>query len=615
MMKVRFRNLTESEEKCFKEISKEIDFLGEQSVEIEIKQENEKGFSFHYENRILKISYGRRKEFCRALLFLAGLSQIEEDFSYSESSCLDDCGLMADVSRNAVLKKKTVKKLVRIAACLGYDFVGLYMEDTLRVDNEPYMGYMRGSMSKEELRELSEYAELFDMELRPYIQTLAHFNQITRYETYQDFVDCNDILLAKDERTKEFIENIFKTISECFISQNVNIGMDEADMIGLGKYLQKHGFENRSEIMQEHLNMVMGIAKKYGFKLQMWSDMFYKLASGGKYYVDDNQELDEISVPDNLKIFYWDYYSTESEHYRKMLQSHKKLTPNVGFAGGNWKWTGFAPNNRFSIKAGKAAIEAIRSEDIKDVVFTCWGDDGGEASIFSLFPSFFKNSNLLYGSQMTEESFKALTGGSIEDFLAMDDCNPRMEDGKHHNNASKWLLYNDPLIGTFNSVVWNNVEEYYTTVAKTLEKACKNRKYGYLFETLFWLCKVLEHKAELGRVIRDAYQSDDRKKLEDVGQNVIPRILSELESFYTVFSNQWHLENKSFGFEVQTIRIGGLKQRLEDVQKIIENYLNGKISVIEELEEKEQPFAYFKNDTLDDLSYNLWVNIASPSRL
>ena len=59
------------------------------------------------------------------------------------------------------------------------------MEDTIQVEEEPYFGYMRGALTCEELKEADAYAEIFGIELRPFIQTLAHLNQIVRYEEYQ----------------------------------------------------------------------------------------------------------------------------------------------------------------------------------------------------------------------------------------------------------------------------------------------------------------------------------------------------------------------------------------------------------------------------------------------
>lgn len=111
---------------------------------------------------------------------------------------------------------------------------------------------------------------------------------------------------------------MFRTLRECLRTNIVNIGMDEADLLGLGKYLTLHGYRDRFSILMEHLRRVSEMAKKYGFELLMWGDMFFRLA-GGDYFTNFNQdpELGEIPeevrqlVPENIHLVYWDYFSRD----------------------------------------------------------------------------------------------------------------------------------------------------------------------------------------------------------------------------------------------------------------------------------------------------------------
>ena len=43
-------------------------------------------------------------------------------------------------------------------------------------------------------------------------------------------------------------------------------------------------------------------------------------------------------------------------------------------------------------------------------------------------------------------------------------------------------------------------------------------------------------------------------------------------------------ENKSYGFEIQDIRLGGLMTRITHCKEVILDYISGRISKIEELE-------------------------------
>lgn len=578
------------------------------------------GYRYKKSDGELHIVYGTKPDLCRALLAAAGSTAAGSTAAGSAAAegkgerWLSEIGYMADCSRNAVARVDTLKKLVRQAALMGYHFIGLYLEDTLEIPEEPYFGYMRGAYTKEEIAEVVRYAELFGVEIRPYVETLAHLNQITRYERYQKFIDTDDILLAGDERTYEFLDHYLKAVSDAFSSRRVNLGMDEAHMVGLGKYLEAHGYQNRVEIIQKHLERVMEICRKYGLQPQMWSDMFFRLAFGGEYYVKDKPMADNVKIPEGLELVYWDYYSADEEHYDDMLRQHRKMTDKVSFAGGVWKWIGFAPHNRYSAVIGKAALSSCRRNGITSVVMTGWGDNGGEASQFSILPGLFEDARLVYEDDLPEAAFYALTGIREEDYMKLDLSNPLPEREDRVNNAGKFLLYNDVLLGVFDPLAKQLADGYYADTAKQLEQAFRDSSGSslcYVLKTQASLCRVLQDKANLGMVIRAAYGAGDREKLREIAEEAIPQLLEKLDRFYQDFRKQWMSENKAFGFEVQSLRIGGLRQRILEVQQRLEEYLSGEITEIDELEKPVLPFAYCEGADVTTLDYNRWNNIVT----
>lgn len=574
------------------------------------EQGMEAGYRYTKSDGVLHMAYGTKPDLCRALLAAAGSTAAEG----KGERWLSEIGYMADCSRNAVARVDTLKKLVRQAALMGYHFIGLYLEDTLAIPEEPYFGYMRGAYTKEEIAEVVRYAELFGVEIRPYVETLAHLNQITRYEHYQKFIDTDDILLAGEERTYEFLDHYLKAVSDAFPSRRVNLGMDEAHMVGLGKYLDAHGYQNRVEIIQKHLERVMEICRKYGLQPQMWSDMFFRLAFGGEYYVKDKPMAENVKIPEGLELVYWDYYSADEEHYDDMLRQHRKMTDKVSFAGGVWKWIGFAPHNRYSSVIGKAALSSCRRNGITSVVMTGWGDNGGEASQFSILPGLFEDARLVYEDNLPEAAFYVLTGIREEDYMKLDLSNPLPARKDRVNNAGKFLLYNDALLGIFDPLAQQLASGYYEDAAKQLEQAVRDSRCSslcYVLKTQASLCRVLQDKANLGMVIRTAYDAGDREKLREIAEEAIPQLLGKLDRFYQDFRKQWMSENKAFGFEVQSLRIGGLRQRILEVQQRLEEYLSGEIAEIDELEKPVLPFAYCEGADVTTLDYNRWNYIVT----
>ena len=308
-------------------------------------------------------------------------------------------------------------------------------------------------------------------------------------------------------------------------------------------------------------------------------------------------------------------FKADEKRYDKMLKQHLQLTDKVGFAGGAWKWTGFAPHNQYSMESGEAALNACRKNHVDSVVITGWGDNGAEASQFSNLPALFADANCAYESKMTNLAFRILTGIKWEEFMLLDCTNPFSDVSGKHNNASKYFLYNDPLIGTFDSVAEQLEKNYFKNISKQMEGCIDLRKksdFIYLLETQKALCDVLQQKADLGIRIRKAYKEKDMAALNGIAQSDIQQIIEELDTFYDMFRKQWYFENKTFGFEVQSQRIGGLKQRLKETADRIKDCVNN-TNPVAELEEAYLPFHYFEDGQLESLNYNLWSDIVSPA--
>ncbi|MBE6728195.1 MAG: beta-N-acetylhexosaminidase [Ruminococcaceae bacterium] len=518
-------------------------------------------------------------------------------------------GIMIDCSRNAVMKPDELKKFIAIIAKMGYNQVQLYMEETYEVDNEEYFGYLRGRYTQEELKELDDYCYGLGVELVPCIQTLAHMNAAVRWPKYASITDIDDILLVDDERTYNLIENIMSTLRKCFRTDKIHIGMDEAHNLGKGRFLDRNGLQNRTDILLRHLKRVCELTKKYDFKPMMWSDMFYRLASGGAYYGKIKNFSPEIKamIPEELTLVYWDYYHADKKTYTDMIKGHKSLTNKVMFAGGAWKWSGFAPHNEFSLRTTKAAISACIDSGIKDAFITCWGDNGAETSMYAILPSLCYAACLANGiNLMTDikEKFKEWTGYNFDDFMLLD-LPDKLIKTKGIVNPSKYGLYNDCFMGIFDTTVSDKDSKKYASFARKLKNAaCRTGEFSYLFDTLSKLCSVMQYKVDIGVRTRKAYETKDMNTIDALIADY-KKMIKRTEDFYKTFKIQWYRENKPHGFDVQDIRLGGLIMRMKSCMERLIELRDGKIDRIPELEEKILTFRADKAD------FNNWIKTAS----
>ncbi len=501
---------------------------------------------------------------------------------------IKNLGIMLDCSRDGVYTVEALKKYIDIISQMGYTTLQLYTEDVYEID-DPYFGYLRGRYSKAEIKEIDEYAFAHNIELIPCIQTLAHLSGYLRWR--EDICDCNDILLCGDEATYALIEKMFDACAECFRSRRINIGMDEAHMVGLGRYLDAHGYQNRFRILSEHLSRVVEIAGARGFKPMMWSDMFFRLANHGEYYVGDNPIDKSVTccVPENLQLIYWDYYNTNKDHYDKMIKAHKLFKNDIVFAGGAWSWTGWVPNNGWSIKANESAVRACLEQGIEDIFITNWKDDGAEASLFATLPAMFLVSQMakgIFDEALIKRNFKALLGTDFDAFMCIDELN-HLDGALKISNPDKYMTYADPFLGIPDYTVDAEKAIHYEKTAQKL-RAAEVGEYRYIFDTLAALADLLKYKYALGVNTREAYKADDRIRLEAL----IPDYTHAgqcAQALLEAFRTQWYMECKPYGFEKHCARLGGLSARLAECKRRLRDYLDGAVDSIPELTESILP--------------------------
>jgi hypothetical protein len=140
--------------------------------------------------------------------------------------------------------------------------------------------------------------------------------------------------MVDDERTYEFIDHMFATLSECFVSKQIHIGMDEAHMVGRGKHLDVYGYEKKTDIMTRHLNRIREIAKKYDYEILMWSDMYFRAWNNGVARIARTTMPQDIidTFPQDVIPVYWDYYQDCEEKYSGMQVFYSKNFSDISSA-------------------------------------------------------------------------------------------------------------------------------------------------------------------------------------------------------------------------------------------------------------------------------------------
>lgn len=574
------------------------------------------------------IRYGAKHQFFRGLGLLIQRGRDGGDFHMEERQQFDTIGPMFDLSRNGVLTVDSFKFMLRKMALMGMNSVMLYLEDTYEIEGEAYFGYMRGRYSHDELKEIDDYAHQFGIEAFPSIQTLAHLEEFLKWEPVKAYKDTKGALLVGDEHTLSLVENMIKCISAPFRSRKIHIGMDEAEELGRGKYLDRNGYRSRLDIMVEHLEAVLDIVRGLGLKPMMWSDMFLKLASttGEEYYNADTQISEEMAsrIPKDVDMVYWDYNHTEQSTYEALIAKHRPLGCNLVFAGAVWVFNTFGVNYGLSLQATDSALQVCKKEGIREIYATMWGDDGMESNpyIALLGLQFYAEHAYTEGSPDQEwlgERVKLCTGIDAEAFLQLKylDETPGAEpDNAMQSNPSKFLLYQDVLLGLFDKQIEGlpMAKHYAELEQRIASRRDSGAELDDLFEVPQKLCAVLKQKSEIGIQLKRAYDAGDKAELKRIAQEVLPSIAEAVSELRAAHRKQWLGMYKPFGWEVIDIRYGGVVSRLDTAGMRLLEYAEGRIDRIEELEQERLVYSTvnrFNNKGAGWCSY--YYRMASPN--
>ncbi|WP_310833300.1 beta-N-acetylhexosaminidase [Paenibacillus pedocola] len=589
---------------------------------------NEEGIEAGWEEGKAYISYAQTHQFFRGLGLLVQHMRKGKPFRIRERQQFDLVGPMFDLSRNAVLTVESFKSMLNRMALMGLNTVMLYMEDTYEIEGEPYFGYMRGRYSRGELREIDDYAAQFGIEAFPSIQTLAHLEEFLKWEPVSHYKDTKGALLVGEERTRALIGRMIEAASTPFRSRKIHIGMDEAEELGRGKYLDRNGYVSRFDIMTSHLEVVLAVVRSKGLEPLMWSDMFLKLASsnGSEYYDGETKIPEEMQrrIPKDVGMVYWDYVHTEAADYEALIAKHRPLGSRLVFAGAVWIFNTFGVNYGLSLKASDTALQVCKKEGIREVYATMWGDDGNEGNPFAALLGLQQYAEHAYSEGSPEwetlaERVRFCTGIEADSYMLMKDLDetPGAEpDNRVQSNPSKFLLYQDVLLGLFDRQIEGlEMNAHYEGLERRIAAACAtDPAAAAMLEVPEKLSVVLKRKSELGIELKRAYDAGDVGTLADAAVRRLPEIAGAVRELRSAHRAAWHGMFKPFGWEVLDIRYGGLLSRLDSAALRLLDYTEGRIARIEELEQERLLYSSanrFNNRGAGWCSY--YYRMASPN--
>ena len=544
------------------------------------------------DGRTARIGYSRLSEALRGIGHLLG-GVVAPGGELWEKPTFQTMGIMLDCSRNAVMQPHHFKLWLRRLAAMGYNMAMLYTEDTYELKDEPYFGYMRGSYTPEELREIDAYAAVLGIEMIPCIQTLGHLANVLKWADYKSVKDTDHVLMVDEEKTYVLIEKMIVHWKSVYRTRRIHVGLDETMGMGRGAYFDRFGLIQEYELFNRHLQRVVGICTKHGLKPMMWSDRFFTMGTlDHAYYAEDARIPVEVAagIPREVELVYWDYYRWKKEDYAEWVRRHREAGFDPLMGSGVWTWGRFWYDHHKTENAVTACVDGCREAGVKEIFFTLWGDDGAYCDFDSAFAGLLFSAEKALCNQIDPaylaRKFAAICFGSYEKVVAFSGVNREL-------NAPS-VLWDDPLL-------LMNLKQERAKDADSLARAAgtyrlladavahhQNETQAGDLGYAYLLADALARKTALAHDLLIAYDRRDELALRELLARLV-ELKEHLRCLLARFRSNWLRRYKPFGLEVIQIRFGGQLARLDELEARIWDLLDNRLSSIPELEVRPDP--------------------------
>ena len=224
-------------------------------------------------------------------------------------------GFMLDSAR-ALESRAYYRKMIGFMAAHGCDTLLWHFTDdhgcTLKFDTLPEAA-SPNAYSKNEMRELIDYAREKNIRVIPELASLGHSRYITHARPdLNDLAESNDLftsLCPVDPRTRQILGALLDEVCDLFDDKLVHVGLDE---VKFGEHpLTQEALKTRSasDLFTDHILFLHDHLTHNGRRMMMWGDHLLR-----------SPEI-AAAIPRNILVANWQYDPNFSEETTTTLQN------------------------------------------------------------------------------------------------------------------------------------------------------------------------------------------------------------------------------------------------------------------------------------------------------
>ncbi|MHA1521443.1 MAG: family 20 glycosylhydrolase [Promethearchaeota archaeon] len=219
-------------------------------------------------------------------------------------------GISDDISRGQIPTVEGLQSEILIWSQYKLNHYAMYIEDVVQTSSHPQIGKDRGAYTKEELKDIIQFAESRFVTIIPIVETVTHMDNILTHPEYMELGEFPgaQCLSIANGNIYPFLREYLGEICSIFPKTYLHIGWDEPVDLGHGNSEDLIKAVGIQQAIFDSIMKIYNIAKGSGIQnVIIYHDVILKYP-----------ELLEV-LPEDIIIMYWNYSSKKK--YGRILVS------------------------------------------------------------------------------------------------------------------------------------------------------------------------------------------------------------------------------------------------------------------------------------------------------
>lgn len=215
-----------------------------------------------------------------------------------------------DISRGPISTVAYVKKQIERLAEIKINYLSFYIEHVVQPLSHPDFAPGNGKFTIAEIRELSDYAAKFHMQLIGSFQSFGHMEKILSLPQYKPMGETVNMISPIDPAARNFLRDVIGELCDAFSAPFFNVNCDETFDLGKGRSKKYTDSVGVTKFYADHIRFLYDVVRSHRKQLMMWGDIA----------LEHEEMLDML--PRDIIYLTWEYGNQPS--FSKWIEPFRK---------------------------------------------------------------------------------------------------------------------------------------------------------------------------------------------------------------------------------------------------------------------------------------------------